>query len=122
MGLHGEQNLPKPLTAIRGEPRKRGRPLSLPDAELWKRRDQFAHMLGRFWGVVGWELQQAKRARDIQAVFDQLKKFSDEIRPFLHAPMRTANGVQLRLRGKEVSKCSEKLNDVSGVREEQRRA
>lgn len=122
MELVGEQNLSKPLTAIRDERRRRGRPFSLPDAELWKRRDQFAHMLGRFWGVVGWELQQAKRPRDIQAVFDQLKKFSDEILSFLHAPTRAANGVQLRLRRIEVSECSEKLNDVSGLREEQRQA
>jgi len=122
MELVGEQNLSKPLTAIRDERRRRGRPFSLPDAELWKRRDQFAHMLGRFWGVVGWELQQAKRLEDIESVFAQLIKFSDELRPFLCAPTHTADGIQLRLRRKEVDECSQKLNAVSGILEEQRRA
>jgi hypothetical protein len=122
MELDVEQNLSKPLTGIRGERPKRGRPFSLPDAELWKRRDQFAHMLGRFWGAVGWELQQAKRPDDIQTVFAQLRKFSDEILPFVHAPTRGTNGAQLRLRRKEVNECSEQLNHVSGAREKTRRA
>src|SRR3954466_6743946 len=92
MELLGEQNLPKLLTTIRHEQRgRRGRPFSLPDAELWKRRDQLAHMLGGFWGVVGWDLQRAKRLADIQNVLAPLMKFSDEIRPFLHAPTRRAS-------------------------------
>jgi len=87
-----------PLTAFeQAAARKRGRPQSLRDEELWGMRGSFLDTLDRFWAQVGWELGKAKTIQQLRSAFQSLPDSSGRLQFFVRPSISKATPKSARV-------------------------
>lgn len=92
-----------PLTAFRQAlVRKRGRPKSLRDAELWGMRSSLLAILDPSWAQIGWELGRAKNVQQLRAAFQVLPDSSGRLQFFARPSTSEANPQSARVTQKRL--------------------
>jgi hypothetical protein len=99
----GETFRENPLTAFQqAAVRKRGRPKSLRDEELWGMRASVLDTIDRFWAQVGWELGKAKTVQQLRSAFQPISGSSGQLQFFVRSSISQATPGSARMTQKKL--------------------
>lgn len=95
--LVGYENCEIPLTGFSHRTQGRGRPREIEDDALRRAVMELQFVLEQNWGVVGWELYQAKTLGDIRSAFLKITGFKcPRLEVFRREPTKRATAAELR--------------------------
>src|SRR5271170_1716080 len=103
--IGGQENRLRALTGLSPDGRKRGRGLSLVEAKLWNRSDNLQNFIEGNWGLIGWELETARKIEDVRKALNAADRQQQQlIQVFTRITDARATAVDLRRRAKELKR------------------
>ena len=117
--LAGYENCGILLTGVSEEKSKPGRPQEISDVELQQALANLQFVLEQNWGLIGWELQQARTLADIRSALSLITGYNcPRLDVFRRSPTQRTTSTALRRLREEFAAALEKVRqDYTALRQ-----